>query len=97
MAESKHPYVVHAEENAVLNKFSIDLNDCTIYVTLFPCNKCAQVLIQSGIKRIVFLNDKQDKEEMLQARELFNAVGIEYKKFESTRKITIDFEDKPEN
>ena len=47
--------VVHAEANAILHKTCIDLKDCTLYVTLFPCNECAKLIIQSGIKKVYYL------------------------------------------
>ena len=38
--------------NAIMNKNSADVKDCTIYVALFPCNECAKLIIQSGIKKV---------------------------------------------
>ena len=46
---------MHAEANAILHKTCIDLKGCTIYVTLFPCNECTKVIIQSGIEKIYYL------------------------------------------
>ena len=57
--DCKYPYVVHAEPNAILNS-TVSLKGATIYVTLFPCNECAKLIIQSGIKEIVYLSDKYD-------------------------------------
>jgi dCMP deaminase len=54
--ETKYLYVVHAEKNAILNATG-NLKGCTLYVTLFPCHECAKDIIQSGIKRIVYLRD----------------------------------------
>ncbi|XP_047667854.1 deoxycytidylate deaminase-like [Tachysurus fulvidraco] len=56
--ENKHLYVCHAELNAIMNKTSVDVKGCTMYVTLFPCNECAKVIIQSGIKEVVYLSNK---------------------------------------
>lgn len=56
-----HVFVVsvcHAELNAVLNKYSADVKNCTIYTALFPCYECAKVIIQSGIKEVVYYSDK---------------------------------------
>lgn len=53
----KYPYVVHAEVNAILNKGSKDVKGASLYVALFPCNECAKVIIQSGIKEVVYLSD----------------------------------------
>uniref|UniRef100_A0A3B4AUI9 dCMP deaminase n=1 Tax=Periophthalmus magnuspinnatus TaxID=409849 RepID=A0A3B4AUI9_9GOBI len=54
--DNKYLYVCHAELNAILS--STDAKDCTIYVTLFPCSDCAKLLIQAGIKRVIYLSDK---------------------------------------
>jgi dCMP deaminase len=45
--------MIHAEINAVLNS-PANLNGCTMYLTIPPCNMCANFLIQTGIKRIVW-------------------------------------------
>jgi deoxycytidylate deaminase len=45
---------VHAEANAVLNTNSRDLSGATMYVTMFPCNECAKLLIQAGMRRVVY-------------------------------------------
>lgn len=57
--DTKYPYVVHAELNAILNSTQ-KLNGCRIYVSLFPCHECAKAIIQSGIKEIVYEDDKYD-------------------------------------
>jgi len=44
--------------NAIVNKISADIKDCTMCVTLYPCNNCTKIMIQSGIKRIVYFDDK---------------------------------------
>lgn len=56
--EDKNWYVCHAEMNAIVGKSASDLEGCTVYVTLFPCNECAKIIIQSGIQRVVYLSDK---------------------------------------
>ena len=55
--DTKYAYVVHAEPNAILNSTS-DLTGATLYVTLFPCNECAKLIIQSGIREIVYIYQK---------------------------------------
>lgn len=57
-AETKYPYVVHAELNAILNSGGRNLDNSKIYVALFPCNECAKAIIQSGIKEVIYLSDK---------------------------------------
>ena len=53
---TKYPYVCHAEMNAILNYRGSrkDLEGSKIYVDLFPCNECAKMIIQSGIKEVIY-------------------------------------------
>jgi len=51
---TKYPFVCHAEMNAILNKNQADIQGATIYTSLYPCNECAKLVIQSGIKRVVY-------------------------------------------
>ncbi|XP_077575337.1 deoxycytidylate deaminase [Stigmatopora nigra] len=91
--DTKYPYVCHAELNAIMNKNSADVKGCTMYVALFPCNECAKLIIQAGIKEVVYLSDKyHDKLEMIASRRLLDMAKIQYKQFEPKRtKIVIDF------
>ena len=57
--DTKYPYVCHAEMNAIMNKNAADLRGATMYVSMFPCNKCAQLIIQAGITTVVFQEDKR--------------------------------------
>jgi len=69
--------VCHAELNAVLNKNTADVKDCTIYVALFPCNECAKVIVQSGIREVVYASDKNaHKQEFIASRRLLDMAGI---------------------
>ena len=80
--DSKYPYVVHAEPNAILNCTS-SLKDATLYVTLFPCNECAKLIIQSGIKHVVYGNDKyHDQESFIASRRMFDSAGVTYEKMD---------------
>lgn len=67
--ETKYPFVVHAELNAILNSIQ-NLKGCTIYVALFPCNECAKAIIQSGISEIVYLCDKYAETDGVKASKL---------------------------
>lgn len=51
---TKYPYVCHAEMNAILNKNAANVAGATMYVTMFPCNECSKLLIQAGIREVVF-------------------------------------------
>jgi dCMP deaminase len=56
--QTKYPYVCHAEMNAVMNKNQSSLVGSKIYVTMFPCNECSKILIQAGIKEVVYYEAK---------------------------------------
>ena len=76
--ETKYPYVVHAEVNAILNSTK-DLYGAKLYVALFPCNECAKVIIQSGIKEVVYLSDKYGKtDSVMAAKKMFNMSGVKF-------------------
>ena len=79
---TKYPYVVHAEPNAILNATS-NLTNATLYVTLFPCNECAKLIIQSGIKEIVYVSNKYAEEESTKASmKMFEAANISCRQME---------------
>lgn len=74
--------VCHAEVNAILNKNCSSVKNCTIYVALFPCNECAKVIIQSGIKLVKYVSDKHaTKKKTIAAKKMFDAAGITYRYF----------------
>lgn len=78
--DTKYPYVVHAEPNAILNSIE-KLDNATIYVTLFPCNECAKLIIQSGIKELVYLSDKYDNSvSNIASKKMLDAAGVRYRK-----------------
>ena len=79
--ETKYPYVVHAEQNAILNSIG-PLKNCTIYVGLFPCNECAKSIIQSGIRQVVFLSDKYNESVTnIAAKKLFEMAEVSCTQF----------------
>ena len=55
--------VCHAEYDAILSRGTPSVKDCTLYVTKYPCNDCAKVIVQSGIKKVVFVTEKQDDQQ----------------------------------
>jgi dCMP deaminase len=79
--DTKYPYVCHAEMNAIMNCAMLP-KECTIYVTLFPCNECAKLIIQSGIKKVVYLSDKyKNADNMVASRILLQKSGVEFIQF----------------
>jgi dCMP deaminase len=73
--DTKYPYVVHAEANAIVNSSS-SLKGCSLYVTLFPCNECAKLMIQSGIKKVFYENDTstESKQASVKMFDLTNTI-----------------------
>lgn len=79
---NKYPYVVHAEANAILNSTK-DLKGARVYVTLFPCNECSKLLIQSGIKKVIYLCDKHaDSVSVIASKRMLDAAGVKYEQMD---------------
>ena len=57
-----HWYVLHAEANAILKvaKSTHEINGATLYITLSPCKECSKLIVQSGIKRVVYCMGYKD-------------------------------------
>lgn len=89
--ETKYPYVCHAELNAILNSSLPSLKGSTLYVALFPCNECAKAIIQTGIKKVVYLSDKyKDTDSAKASRRMLESAGVELEQLRTDRKeITI--------
>jgi len=71
------PTVLHAEANAItkIAKSTNSAEGSTLYVTLSPCFDCAKLIIQSGIKRIVYSETYRNTDSF----KLFEQAGIEIK------------------
>lgn len=69
------PYVLHAEANAITKvaKSNNNCNDATLYITSSPCIECAKLIIQAGIKRVVYCDSYRLEEGL----ELLQRVGID--------------------
>ena len=80
-AETK-PYVLHAEANAITKvaKSNNSSEGSTLYVTSSPCIECAKLIIQSGIKRVVYA----DSYHSMDGIDLLKRVGIEIVRVELT-------------
>ena len=82
--DTKYPYVVHAELNAILNSNGRKLKGSKLYVALFPCNECTKAIIQSGIKTIYYLSDKyKDTPSTIASKRMLDAAGVKYQKLET--------------
>ena len=105
-ADTKYPYgkliepsypillyfsVCHAEMNAILNKNTADCTGATIYTTLFPCNECSKLIIQSRIKRVVYAHRKTNGNPVFTTSErLLEMAKIETVEFESKNQVNTE-------
>ena len=91
--DTKYPFVVHAELNAILNARGKNLTGSRIYVALFPCNECAKAIIQAGIKEVVYLSDKYAETDGTRAsKRMFNAAGVTLTQLKpTTNELNINF------
>ncbi|NLY81883.1 MAG: dCMP deaminase family protein [Clostridiales bacterium] len=92
-SETKYPFVVHAELNAILNANGKSLKDSSLYVALFPCNECAKAIIQAGIKEVIYLSDKYENDKMTQAsKRMLTSAGVNFRELILSRdEIHISF------
>ena len=84
LLNSKHTYVVHAEKNAIYNCMAHDLSGARLYTTQFPCNICAQAIIQVGISELIFLRQKQHSNHLLlnlAVSKMFSAANVKVTAF----------------
>lgn len=85
--DTKYPYVCHAELNAILNSPISSLKGATLYVALFPCNECAKAIIQTGIRKVVYLSNKYEHSDSTKAsRMMLTAAGVELEQLVTDRK-----------
>ena len=82
--DTKYPYVVHAELNAILNAGGKNLANSKIYVALFPCNECAKAIIQSGIKEVIYLSDKYATTDgTIASKRMLTSAGVKLTRLEA--------------
>lgn len=74
------PYVLHAEANAITKvaKSGNSSEGSTLYVTASPCIECAKLIIQSGVKRVVY----RDEYRLTDGVDLLRRAGIEVVKID---------------
>lgn len=89
--QTKYPFVVHAEQNAILNAKGKSLDKCRIYVNLYPCHDCARNIIQSGIGEVIYLSNKyKDTDSIKASKMMFDKAGIKLTKLiPETKEIRI--------
>lgn len=101
VTNSRHTYVVHAEKNAIYNSINHDFKGGAIYSKQFPCNVCAQAIIQVGLKKVVYLKTKEHTEEHKKrnnaVKRMFKDADVDFYEFESLNVKDKDWIKKIEN
>ncbi len=74
-------YAIHAEQNAIIQaaKMGIAIDGATLYCTHQPCSICAKMIINSGIRRVIFKEGYPDAFSM----QMFNEAGVEVIRFDT--------------
>ena len=74
------PYVLHAEANAITKVAKSGNNSCgaTLYVTASPCLECSKLIIQAGIRRVVY----KDEYRLTDGIDLLRRAGVEVEKID---------------
>ncbi|CAN0905964.1 Deoxycytidylate deaminase [Linum grandiflorum] len=95
--ETKYPYVCHAEVNAVLNTNHASAAGQRLYVTMYPCNECAKIIIQSGVSEVIYFIEKNMSSSdvaYVASRKLLSLAGVKVRKHQpQTDRIFINFQD----
>ena len=72
--------------NAIANRTEMNLADCTMYVTCFPCIECAKLIAQVGIRTIFYIDDNfcqtLNDDQTVAAQLLFKLSNVAYIKME---------------
>ena len=69
------------------DEFPWNREGAKIYVTLFPCNECAKAIIQCGIKKVIYGDDKYgDTSSVKASKRMMAAAGVEYIPYEKSGK-----------
>lgn len=77
---TKYPYIIHAEMDALINSNQTNLKGCKIYVTLAPCNECAKNLANTGIEEVIYKDDKySDVDSFKAGKKILTEANIKFR------------------
>ncbi|KAJ7945703.1 deoxycytidylate deaminase [Quillaja saponaria] len=97
LLETKYPYVCHAEVNAILNTNHASAAGQRLYVTMFPCNECAKIIIQSGVSEVIYFVEKRLKNSdiaYVASHKLLSLAGVKVRKHQpQMEQVNIKFEE----
>ena len=76
----------HAEQNAICQAayYGVAIAGATIYITISPCLTCAKLIINAGIKEVVYGGDYAFLDTV---KDMFKAAGVSHRKFEVKKEI----------
>lgn len=93
--ENKYMYIIHAEPNAI-HHASESVVGCTMYLNWFPCSQCAKSIVQSGIKKLVYLKHAPTEryaKSMEGAKKILSNAGVQVVEYDGDREsISVNFE-----
>lgn len=73
---TKYDHVVHGEENVIINA-KTDMTGWTLYLNAASCSKCARLVAQAGIKRVVYMDRKLHGDHKTDlAEEIYGRAGV---------------------
>ena len=76
----KYRRVVHGEVGAILHAKE-DLTGWTLYITLFPCEDCAKMVIHAGIRRIIYINEPKAESQLGYSKKLLKEAKVKIYKY----------------
>lgn len=96
---TKYAFVCHAELNAISNYRGDKkaLEGAKLYVTLFPCNECSKLVIQNGIKEVIYLSDKyKDTDGVKASKQMFEKCGVVMTEYPKEKYVDVNLKIKSE-
>jgi dCMP deaminase len=81
MRDGHEQATVHAEQNAISDcaKRGVSCEDCTAYITHYPCIICCRILLAAGIKNIKYINNYNNDELVAHFTEMMNISTVQLK------------------
>ena len=81
MRDGHEQATVHAEQNAISDcaKRGVSCEDCTAYITHYPCMICCRILLAAGIKNIKYINNYNNDELVAHFTEMMNVSTVQLK------------------
>ena len=79
--------MTHAEYQAILTEGTPSVRGCTLYVTKYPCNVCAKLIVQSGISKVVYDKDGKHTNDPIPAHLIVTESDRKCNSYVASKKI----------